>query len=533
MSIRQSILSILLLFSLTLSAQIELNNTTDVNFEIMSNQSLSISIELGDINIEETVKNDQNFISLNIDGQYFTNKVGEPRLPQINNLIEIPHNAIPRIEIINISEEVYNLNELGIDGLIMPAQPSLSKSANLDQIQFVMNEKVYSNNKFLNTETIIIEEKGFLRSVRIGNLMVNPIEYNPITNQIKVKKSIEFNIIFDNANYELTEASKERLYSPYFEPVYKNLINYTPLETREDMIQDQVKYIIIANDIFNGSLDDFIDWKTEKGFLVDVAYTNQIGSSASNIKSYILNQYNNSDVPPSFVLIVGDTPQIPASYSSGGHVSDLDYCDMTNDGVPDILHGRFSAQNPSQLLVQIEKTLEYEKYEMSDPSFLADVIMVSGVDASYAPTYGNGQINYGNSYYFNGGNGITSNTFLYPASGSSGSQILNLANQGAAFINYTAHGWEDGWADPAFDNGDANAMTNSGKYPTMVGNCCLTNAFDSGSCFGETLLRKNNGGAIGYIGGSDVTYWNEDFWWGVGSGSISANPSYGGSGEGA
>ena len=139
-----------------------------------------------------------------------------------------------------------------------------------------------------------------------------------------------------------------------------------------------------------------------------------------------------------------------------------------------------------------------------------------------APTYGNGEINYGTSYYFNSNHNIYSNTFLYPASGSSGSQILNLANQGASFINYTAHGYESGWADPAFDNNDVSQMTNSGKYPTMVGNCCLTNAFDSSSCFGEALLRKNNGGAIGYIGGSNVTYWNEDFWWGVGSGSISA-----------
>ena len=74
-----------------------------------------------------------------------------------------------------------------------------------------------------------------------------------------------------------------------------------------------------------------------------------------------MTQYNNANPAPSFVLIVGDTPQISASYSSGGHVSDLDYCDMTNNGIPDILMGRFSAQTPTQLLTQIEKTIEYEK----------------------------------------------------------------------------------------------------------------------------------------------------------------------------
>ena len=99
-------------------------------------------------------------------------------------------------------------------------------------------------------------------------------------------------------------------------------------------------------------------------------------------------------------------------------------------------------------------------------------------------------------------------------------------------MNYTAHGWESGWADPEFDVTDANNMTNNGKYPTMIGNCCLTNAFDTGTCFGEALLRKSNGGAIGYIGGSDVTYWNEDYWWGVGSGSITSNPSYNNTGPG-
>jgi len=76
-------------------------------------------------------------------------------------------------------------------------------------------------------------------------------------------------------------------------------------------------------------------------------------------------------------------------------------------------------------------------------------------------------------------------------------------------------------------------MTNTSQYSTMVGNCCLTNAFDSGTCFGEALLRKANAGAIGYIGGSDVTYWNEDYWWGVGSGNINANPSYNNTGPGA
>ena len=61
----------------------------------------------------------------------------------------------------------------------------------------------------------------------------------------------------------------------------------------------------------------------------------------------------------------------------------------------------------------------------------------------------------------------------------------------------------------------------------MIGNCCQSNAFDVSVCFGEALLRENNKGAVGYIGGSNNTYWDEDYWWAVGNTSnITSNPNY-------
>jgi hypothetical protein len=60
-------------------------------------------------------------------------------------------------------------------------------------------------------------------------------------------------------------------------------------------------------------------------------------------------------------------------------------------------------------------------------------------------------------------------------------------------------------------------MTNTQKFGIMIGNCCLTNKFETSTCLVESVLRKNNCcGAVGYIGGSNSTYWNEDFYWAVG-----------------
>ena len=63
----------------------------------------------------------------------------------------------------------------------------------------------------------------------------------------------------------------------------------------------------------------------------------------------------------------------------------------------------------------------------------------------------------------------------------------------------------------------------------MIGNCCQSNDFNVPECFGEAVLRANNKGAVGYIGGSNNTYWDEDYWWAVGNtANISANPTYSG-----
>ena len=58
--------------------------------------------------------------------------------------------------------------------------------------------------------------------------------------------------------------------------------------------------------------------------------------------------------------------------------------------------------------------------------------------------------------------------------------------------------------------------------------CCQSNKFDIQECFGEAILRVNNKGAVAYIGGSNNTYWDEDYWWAVGNGTTPppANPLY-------
>ncbi|MDZ4121725.1 MAG: C25 family cysteine peptidase, partial [Candidatus Cloacimonadaceae bacterium] len=106
--------------------------------------------------------------------------------------------------------------------------------------------------------------------------------------------------------------------------------------------------------------------------------------------------------------------------------------------------------------------------------------------------------------------------FLYPASGGQAASIVSAVSQGKGFVNYTAHGSETSWADPSFTIANINNLQNANKYPVVVGNCCITNHFNTAVCFGEAWLRAPNKGAVIYIGGTNNTYWDEDYYWGVG-----------------
>jgi hypothetical protein len=461
--------------------------------------------------------------------------LGNPKLPMLKKLIEVPVGANPKVKIVSYNVTEYNLSDFGILNPIIPSQPSVSKDIHAKKPEFKYNESVYSNNAYLSNDLASIDIIGFMRGVRIGRLNIAPVQYNPVTNSIMVYNDLEVEITFDNADVAQTIALKEKNYSIYFNAVYDKLLNYKPLQVKANLTQYPVKYVIVAPPMFQAALQPFVQWKTKKGFTVVEAYTNNplVGTTTTSIKAYLQGLYTAgtvSDPAPSFVLFVGDVAQIPAfPGTTDSHVTDLYYCEYTGDFLPECYYGRFSANDTSELNPQIRKTLEYEQYLMPDPSFLGNCVMISGQDESggtYSLLNGDGQINYGTTYYFNPAHNMNSHTYLYATSGTSAAAIINNVSAGCAFANYTAHGSPDGWYDPAFSISDIAGLTNAHKYPLMVGNCCLTNKFDDALCFGEALLRANNKGAIGYIGGSNSSYWDEDYWWGVGYKTVAANPTY-------
>ncbi len=462
---------------------------------------------------------------------------GEPQIPVLKKLIEVPEGAGFRIKILNAEYQEFNLADFNITDKVFPSQPTVSKSIdNPENLEFIMNQAVYLTDGYSGSELITINYLGKMRGVNLARLEIAPIRYNPVQNKIEVCTSLEAEIIFTDGDVQKTIDEKKALFSPYLQSNYALIANYKQEITDELILDEPVTYIIISDPMFETTLQPFIQWKIKKGFNVVQAYTNDplVGTTTTSIKTYLQNFYTN---PPagynaqSFVLFVGDVAQIPAfSGTAGSHVTDLYYCtyDGSGDIYPDCYYGRFSAESVAELQPQIDKTLEYEQYLMPDPSFLDEAVMVAGADATYGQLHGNGQINYGTTYYFNSAHGLLSHTYLQPEPGGANyaTNIHQNVSDGVAYANYTAHCSSNGWADPSFSIGDIAGLSNAHKYCLMVGNCCLSTEFDVNDCFAEKMLNTANKGAVGYVGGSNSTYWDEDFWWGVGFETVTVNPVY-------
>ncbi len=481
------------------------------------------------------------FTELNIPGVGNSTETGLPKVPVSRRIISVPLGAKVSANALSFHSTDYKLSDLGISSPLMPAQPSLAKNQTPADVPFEYDADAYSRvRSFGEAPEISVEELGILRGMRLFTVNVEPVQYNPANGTMRVFSDVELQVNYTGADWDATNELRARTFSPYFESTYEqSVFNYSlDLPTRDVLTTYPVKYLIIYDPMFETQLEPFIEWKTQKGFNVVAASTSVTGTTTTSIKSYISNLWDAgtaSDPAPSFLLFVGDIDQIPAfdGDSDSGHVTDNHYVRLEgSDYMPEIYYSRFSAQTTAQLQPQIDKTLEYERYEMADPSFLNEVVMIAGYDTNYGATYGNGQINYGTNYYFNTAHGITSHTHFYPQSGSDDALIVSEISAGCGFANYTAHGSTTSWGDPTFTITNINSLGNAGQYPTVVGNCCLTNSFQVSTCFGEAWLRAANKGAIGYIGATNSTYWDEDYWWGTGAGTCVSDPDIDDFGQG-
>ena len=512
----------------------------------------SFSVTTPKIICQTKTVNGQEYTVYTFEGSSHLFREGEPDLPVLSQMIEIPICSEVQVSVSDI--QTRNLEDLSPALAndparpILPMQPAPCKS-DRNPRPFVMDSSIYLTDAFYAApEVAWVDRVGIARDRNLATLRFSPISYNPVTGQMQVITSVTITLTYKDADEPATRQLKERYYSPDFSlgtaalntlPESKSVRNAAPLH-----------YLIVAHSSFRDALDTFVNWKKRQGFLVTVGYTDQpeVGTTTTSIASYIKSFYTSAteELPaPTYLLLVGDYQQVPVfdsrcSSPASDHITDLYYTTWTEgDNIPDCYLGRFSARTVAELTPQIEKSIYYESYAFDDDSYLAHGVLIAGEDqgstGDNAYTYADPAMDYVAKLYLNAGNGYNTvhyykNNINFAPNGvhvdgssqtaATASYLRTLYNQGCGWVNYTAHGFDNEWSTPNFNSNNASAMTNYNMPSIMIGNCCLSGKFNttySDACLGEALLRREqNAGASAYIGATNSTYWPQDFCWEVG-----------------
>lgn len=505
-------------------------------------EKFGVFISFNSINSQLIDTPEGRFSSIYVDGAYNSGDLGSPQLPSFHKLIYVPEGATPRVVVNGYTTSEYKLADYDIT-TIYPAQRSYSKSEKPENMKFEYNEQAYLSSKSRESQLAFVDYLGSMREMGIGKLYVNPVKYNYEEGTITVYNNIDIDVVFDNANIETSKSRLEKSYSPYFSDLYKRMFNGSVINKSKpgDLLKYPVSMLVISNRMFEEALQPWLQWKRMKGFNVEVSYTDEIGTTANDIKIYCADKYNEcmeegSDVPPpSFLVLIGDVAQVvPSANGTYPHdkKTDLYYGSVDGDAYPEMFYSRISVTSPTELTNYIDKLIYYEKYNFEDPAYLDNVTLLAGWDTEYNKKFGQPTVSYWLQNYFNSEHGFDHvNSWL----GKPYTNCYSNINTGIGLINYTAHGWMDSWSDPMFDVKSVHNLNNVNKYPIAIGNCCLSADFSYGECFGEAWIRAAKKGAVGYIGSAPNSYWSEDLYWSVGACPNSGNgvtPTVEGSGVG-
>jgi len=516
-------------------------------------QRLQVRYETPSVHFTSMSLDGQKYAALNLEGYTLGGEVGAPALPVMSRYIATPFCSGIEVSVANAVYDTFQLSEANFR--FYPMQPARSKSDSVHRTAF--DRERYAADAPYGMPLATVQPLGIERDRNLARLSFAPVTVNPVSGQVIVCRSADITVSYIAPD---VQRSLDH-YALHHTPAFVSTATLNAPFAKATVMKAPLRMLIVAGDI-NGirqshSLHRFVEWKRSQGMLVDVLYTSDLSSNTTSAIATAIKQYNieaTAENPaPTYLILIGDHAQLPAfdcqlsyenqiAYGWSGlndHVSDHYYTTWTDDNIRDCYLGRFSVTDTNQLNNIINKTLLYEKYEFADDSYLARAVLIAGVDNGRntdrddnAWRCADPTMDYVARYYINAANGYSdvtyykNNTAFAPAGvtvtgssqdGGTSAILRALYDEGIGWINYSAHGFERGWGSPQFYNNEVNQMTNNGKPSFMIGNCCLSNHFNTNACFGETLLRKGgNAGAIGYIGGTNSTFWDQDFYFSVG-----------------
>jgi len=485
-------------------------SASDIGFDVSfdtHDTTLTIRVSVDDFGIATYNFDEGLFNALVIPTMQLSNVYGSPALPYKKFMFNIP-NGVDVYDVhvsTSDSELLYGLS-------VVPGPKPVAIYGDMvpDKTLF-FDPEIYQSDIFL-PETFVsseIVQKGEERALM---LTVNPLQYSAI----------------EKRGFLNTEFTID--------------VSYSSSITNEDVVYpgwsayEGSNYTIVTSDSFLPVLTDFIDWKTELGFNVQVETVADILAGYSGrdapekLRTFVTAAYNDNQTE--YFLFVGDCDIVPTrevqdpaegpGLDNGTEPSDLYFecldgtwdadgddifgeMDDAVDMFPEVKVGRLPVQLPSEAEHVLSQIISYE----CDPEpgdWLNDFMLIA-VDCfgtGDGVVMAEGELNQKYLYdsFFD--------VYRYYQTDASltTSNVVDKMNSGINIVNFFDHGAYDVWYQ-TLSISDVLGLTNGNKSFFAFAMACETAAFDVESVeptIGEAFFRAPNGGASTYIGATRVAW---------------------------
>ena len=429
-------------------------------------------------------------------GEGILENKGYPQLPVFNRSIIVNDRSLMKIEILDVEYQDFELP-------VAPSKGIIYRNVNPNTVPYVF-DSIYQKDKFYPANLGELSDPYILRDYRGITIKTYPFAYNAFTKTLRVYTHYKIRIYAEGEDNRNTISVPRNSITVDFIPIYAHhFLNWE--QHRYTPVNDTFgKMLVICHGNFLSEMTNFVNWKNQKGIPTELIEFSTIGTTATQLQTYIQNRYL-ADREISYILLVGDLAYIPSPTYGAGE-SDPSYSLVAgNDAYPDIFVGRFSAESTTDVITQVNKVIHYERDLNSTDSWVQnafDIGSSSGIgdDGEYDYQHIDNIKQLLIAYGYN-----TVDEIYYDSA--TASQVTNAINAGRGFGNYCGHGSTINWDTTGFNINNVNALSNGYMTPFIMSVACLNGHFGS-NCFAEAWLRKSGGGAIAFYGSSINQSWN-------------------------
>jgi len=461
----------------------------------------TLDIECPKVNVSETSVLGAKALEITAPEASLSSDKDLPTLPRYTAMVMVDPSRRPVFQVNSLESEI-----ITVDARIVPSKGNFTRNINPSDVPYNFGE-AYSNDKWYPADEDLVKmgEPFIFREVRGVNLIVNPVQYNPVKNQIKLHKKIRVTVSADE-KISKNQMTKLAPISKAFEPIYKNtFVNFKQATSRLPRLDENGRLLIIAHDAFMEAMNPFVDWKKKCGIDVKIVPMSAVGKTNTEVKAFIQEEFNQGNLTN--VMLVGDAEQIPTNKGVKENAdSDAVYVKLAGDDhVPDAIISRLSANTDKEVAYQVAKFVNYERFPTTNKAWYTRALGIGSAegnpkDYQYIDEIRTELL----------GKMFTDIVKAYDP-GATAAMVTAATNEGISLINYLGHGSGTSWGTTRFSNTEAGKLSNGWMMPVIWDVACVNGRFVNFTGFGEAWMRSGNiespAGAVSYAGATTNMEW--------------------------